>query len=69
VTFLARQEHLLYSDQFVMRQQVRLILKLLGSTKSRDHKIVVYNTIEILKGRWPFKVFRIRMLINECEAQ
>lgn len=62
MTYLSRQENLSYSDQFIMRQQIRVILKLLGTRYA--HKVMIAKAGMVLEDRWPFKVRRLRMLID-----
>jgi hypothetical protein len=48
---------------YVMRERTRLALKILGAR--HPDSIMVGDGLQIIKDHWPFKIRRLRKLINE----
>ena len=47
---------------FITRQKVRIIVNRLG--EEHPSKMLLSEALDILKDEWPFKIQRIRKLIN-----
>ena len=59
---MSGRERLSEDNHFVRKQQVRAVLKILGA--SYVHKPLLGKATVIIKDMWPWKVRRLRMLIN-----
>ena len=62
VTRLSRRDSLSKTNAFVLKEKTRVILKILGGQYIT--KVMVVDAIDIQRDPFPFKVFRLRKLIN-----
>ncbi len=67
ITFLSKSAHLSETYRFILKQQLRILLMILG-VKEADKKIKV-EALDIIRDRWPFKIRRLRKLINNGRRQ
>ena len=49
-------------DVFTLRERTRMVLKILGAKE--PSKILIVDSIYVIKDNWPFKIRRLRKLIN-----
>ncbi len=62
VSRLSRKEILTETNAFIMKQQMRAVLQLLGA--NRPGNVLIVRGVEIMRDIWPFKKRRLRKLIN-----
>ena len=62
VSRLSRKEILTETNAFIMKQQMRAVLQLLGA--NFPGKVLIAHGVEIMRDIWPFKERRLRNLIN-----
>lgn len=62
VSKLSREDTLSNINRYMMRERARLVLRILGAEE--PSKIMLAKGIDIIKDRWPFKIKRLRKLIN-----
>lgn len=61
---LSAKKYLGETDRFIKRQQIRLVLLLLGAIKSDITIRLRAETLDIINDWQPFKILRIRKLIE-----
>lgn len=49
-------------DVFALRERTRMVLKILGAKE--PSKILIVDSIYVIGDNWPFKIRRLRKLIN-----
>jgi len=62
VKYLSRLSRISDTSKFIMRGQMRMILKLLGS--DYPSPVMVADGIDVMRDMWPFKEKRLRKLID-----
>lgn len=67
ITYLAHRANLSETHRFILKQQIRVLLMLLGGDQ-RDIKLRA-STLEIFRDIWPFKIRRTRKLIENGRRQ
>lgn len=63
VRTLIRRDELSETNEFILRQRMRYILVLLGARFVNVFLIV--KGIDIMRDFWPFKIRRLRKLVDE----
>lgn len=67
VSRLASKSVLSETNVFILHQRTRHILIVLGA--GRPSRTLVSDGIEIIKDAWPFKIYRLRKLIDGRRSQ
>ncbi len=67
ITFLSKSTQLSETYRFILKQQLRILLMILGAG-AVDKKIKA-EAIAILQDMWPFKIRRLRKLIKNGRRQ
>ena len=62
ITFLSKSTQLSETYRFILKQQLRILLMILGEKKA-DKKTKA-EALDILQDIWPFKIRRLRKLIQ-----
>ncbi len=62
VSDLSRRNTLSEIGRYIQRERIRIVLRILGA--DFENKVRIARCSEILKDRWPFKVLRLRKIIN-----
>jgi len=62
ITFLSKSTQRSETYRFILKQQLRILLMILG-TKDADKKMKV-GALDIIRDKWPFKIRRLRKLIK-----
>ncbi len=61
VTRLSRKEKLSETEVFIMKQQMRAALRILGAEDT--NRVLVSYSIDVMRDSYPFKERRLRKLI------
>lgn len=67
IRYLVRKSRLSDNNRFILRQQIKVLLALLGGDQS-DVRLRA-TTSDIFKDRWPFKIRRLRKVIENGRRQ
>lgn len=67
VSRLSRRPRVSDVEGFIMRARMRYILEALGAQS--PSRVMVINGLDIMKDGWPFKIRRLRKLINGRRRQ
>ena len=67
ITILSRRSNLSSTYKFILRQQLRIVLQMLGADRG-DQKLRA-EALDILRDLWPFKLRRLRKLIQNGRRQ
>lgn len=62
VVKLSRTSKFSEINAYIVRERMREVLTILGG--EHPTRIMIADSIEIIKDIWPFKLFRLRKLIN-----
>ena len=63
ITVLSRKPRLAETYKFILRQQLRILFTMLGDRDPDKRRQAA--ALDVLKDRWPFKIRRLRKLIND----
>lgn len=67
IKFLSRKANLSTVHKFILTQQLRILLNILGAD-NRDRRLRA-EALDILRDWWPFKLKRLRKLIQNGRRQ